>query len=82
MFFSGLIFPIPKLVIFPLFGHEIGLFDILPPTFAVVALNKILTLGAGLDGVVFELFGLALLSVFYYLLGVWLFQRLRLSGRA
>jgi len=78
MFFSGAIFPVTKIVIFQFAGHEIGLYDILPPTYAVVALNKILTLGAGLGDVAFELGALTVLSMFYFAVGVWLFQRLRL----
>ena len=80
MFFCGVIFPIPKVVIFHIGGREIGLFDALPPTHAVVALNKILTLGVGLQEVTFELGALILLSLLYFALGVWLFQRLRLRG--
>jgi ABC-2 type transport system permease protein len=82
MFFSGAIFPVGKLALFQVSGREIGLFDILPPTHAVVALNKVLTLGAGLREVAYELAALSLLSLLYFGIGVWLFQRLRLeSGR-
>lgn len=82
MFFSGAIFPLPKLVIFHLAGHDIGLFDFLPPAHAVVALNKVLTLGAGLQDVLYELTALILLSMLYFGVGVWLFQRLHMGGRA
>ncbi len=78
MFFSGAIFPVPKIVMFQFAGHEIGLYDILPPTHAVVALNKILTLGAGLGDVAFELGALTSLSILYFAIGAWLFQRMRL----
>lgn len=82
MFFSGAIFPLPKLVIFHLAGHDVGLFDFLPPAHAVVALNKVLTLGAGLQDVLYELTALILLSMLYFGVGVWLFQRLHMGGRA
>jgi ABC-2 type transport system permease protein len=78
MFLSGAIFPIPKTVIFTLGGQEIGLYDLLPPTHAVVALNKVLTLGAGLDEVAYELGALLVLSIAYFAIGVWLFQRTQL----
>jgi ABC-2 type transport system permease protein len=81
MFFSGAIFPLPRLVIFQLAGHAVGLFDFLPPAHAVVALNKILTLGAGLQEVTFELAALIVLSLLYFGAGVWLFQRLHMAGR-
>jgi ABC-2 type transport system permease protein len=75
MFLSGAIFPLPKMVLFTVGGQEIGLFDILPPTHAVVALNKVLTLGAGLGEVAYEMTALFVLSVAYFVIGVWLFQR-------
>jgi ABC-2 type transport system permease protein len=81
MFFSGAIFPIPRVPLFVLAGRMVGLYDILPPTHAVVALNKILTLGAGLDEVLYELGALVLLSAVYFAVGVWLFQRTHLRLR-
>jgi ABC-2 type transport system permease protein len=80
MFFSGAIYPIPRLTLFHLGSRPIGLYDLLPPTHAVAALNKILTLGAGLNQVAFELAALALLSVLYFGAGVWLFQRTHLQA--
>jgi ABC-2 type transport system permease protein len=75
MFLSGAIFPLPKMVLFTIAGQEIGLFDFLPPTHAVVALNKVLTLGAGLGEVPYEIAALLFLSAAYFAIGVWLFQR-------
>lgn len=80
MFFSGSIFPVPNPVLFSLGERAIGLFDILPPTHAVVALNKVFTLGAGAGEVVYEMAALAVLSLLYFALGVWLFQRRQLRG--
>jgi ABC-2 type transport system permease protein len=79
MFFSGAIFPIPKVALFTLAGHEFGLNDILPPTHAVVALNKVMVLGAGIKDVIFELTALLVLSLLYFFVGVWLFKRLHLK---
>jgi ABC-2 type transport system permease protein len=81
MFFSGAIFPIPRMTLFRVFGHAFGPYDLLPPTHAVVALGKVLTLGAGLGDVVFELAALAVLSLAYFALGVWLFKRRWLARR-
>lgn len=80
MFFSGVIFPLPKVSLFRLAGHDFGLYDILPPTHAVVALNKVLTLGAGLDEVVYELSMLTILSILYFAIGAWLFKRYHLRS--
>jgi ABC-2 type transport system permease protein len=79
MFFSGAIFPIPRVPLFSVAGRTIGLYDILPPTHAVVALNKVLTLGAGIGDVAYELTALSILSVVYFTAGVWLFQRTHLK---
>jgi len=80
MFFSNVIYPLPKVILFTLSGHEIGLYDILPSTHAVAALNKILTLGASLNEVFFELAALTLLSALYFSIGVWLFKRFHLQS--
>lgn len=80
MFFSGTIYPLPKIVLFTLGGHEIGLYDILPPTHAVAALNKILSLGADLSQVTYELSALVILSAVYFFFGVWMFKRFHLQS--
>jgi ABC-2 type transport system permease protein len=78
MFFTGAIFPVPQPTLFMLGAHAVGPFDLLPPTHAVVALNKVLTLGVGLEGVLYELTALLVLSVLYFVLGCWLFQRMHM----
>jgi ABC-2 type transport system permease protein len=78
MFFTGTVFPIPPIPLFTIGGHTVALFDFLPPTHAVVALNKVLTLGAGITDVIYELTALFFLSVMYFAAGVWLFKRIHL----
>jgi ABC-2 type transport system permease protein len=80
MFFSGVIFPMPQVKLFTLFGHVIGPYDFLPPTHAVTALNKILTLGAGFRDVIFELAAMSILSVVYFAVGVWLLNKIHLRS--
>jgi ABC-2 type transport system permease protein len=80
MFLTGAAFPLPRYELFTLVGRGFALPDLLPPTHAVVALNKIFTLGAGLPDVTFELVALALLSALYFGLGVWLFQRTQMQS--
>jgi ABC-2 type transport system permease protein len=79
MFFTGVMFPVAKVTLITIGGRAIGLFDLLPPTHAVTALNKVLTLGAGAGEVAFELGALFVLSLLYYAIGVWLFQRTHLK---
>jgi len=80
MFFSGAVFPVPRVTLLTVAGRAIGLYDILPPTHAVVALNKVLTMGAGLGDVMYELAALAILSAVYFAAGVWLFSRTHLRA--
>jgi len=71
MFFTGAMIPLPRNEIIA--GFAIN--DILPPTHAVIALNKIFTFGAGLHDISYELIMLTFLTVIYYATGVWLFKR-------
>jgi ABC-2 type transport system permease protein len=75
MFFSGGVFPLPRFVLFSIAGRAFGLFDILPQTHAVLALNKVITLGASLNEVAFELLAIFVLSALYFFVGVWLFHK-------
>ncbi len=81
MFFSGSIFPMGKVELFDIGAHTVGLWDVLPPTHAVIALNKILSLGAGFGDVLWELGWLLSLSAVYFGAGVWLFRRTHLRPR-
>jgi ABC-2 type transport system permease protein len=80
LFFSGAVFPLSNPRLFTIAGHTIGIFDFLPQTQATLALNKVLSLGAGLGDVAFELIVLSALSVIYFAVGVWLFQRMHLRA--
>jgi ABC-2 type transport system permease protein len=78
MFLSGAVFPLPRTNLFTLFGHGIAIYDVLPPTHAVIALNKIFTMGSGFADVWFELLMLTILSGLYFGIGVVLFKRMNL----
>ena len=75
MFLTGAAFPLPRMNLFTIAGRSIALADFLPPSHAVVALNKIFTLGAGFGDVLYELGALVILTGLYFGVGVWLFQR-------
>ena len=75
MFFSGAVYPIPRILVGRFLGVAVSIYDIFPPTHAVIALNKILTLGSGISGVAYELVSLTILSILYYGIGIWLFWR-------
>ncbi len=79
MFFTGAIFPLPAVTLFTVGERAIGLYDLLPPTHAVVALNKILTLGAGFKDVAYELVALVVLSIIFFSVGAGLFQKMHMK---
>lgn len=79
MFFSGCMFPLPKIPLFSIAGHTVGAMDILPLTLTVDAMNKILNFGAGLSEVTFQIFLILLLTVIYFIIGVTLYQKRKLS---
>ena len=81
LFFSGAAgFPTPRLDLFTVGGQTIRLLDILPHTHAVIALNKVMSVGAGPGGVTFELAALGILAVAYFGAGVALFRRMHLRA--
>ena len=75
MFFSGAVYPLPRIRFFEFAGQVVSIYDVIPSTHAVIALNKILTLGVDLGGVLYELVSLVLLSILYFAIGVWIFHR-------
>ena len=81
LFFSGAVFPVGNPRLFRLGGRDYGIFDLLPQTHATNALNKVLSLGSGPDGVAFEMIALSVLTVIYFFIGVWLFRRMYLQAR-
>jgi ABC-2 type transport system permease protein len=81
LFFSGAVFPLGDVDLFTLGGRTFGLFDLLPQTHAVIALNKIASRGAGGGDVAFELVALSILTALYFAAGVWLFNHHYLSAR-
>ncbi|MBN2500052.1 MAG: ABC transporter permease [Anaerolineales bacterium] len=79
MFLTGAAFPLPRPTLLTLFGHPFSYADFLPPTHAVIALNKIFTLGAGFGEVAFEVSLLVILTILYFSIAVWLFRRTQME---
>jgi len=73
--FSGIIFPRPEVTLFYLYNHPVGLFDILPTTHMGIGLGKVLTLGASLSDVAYEMTALFILSLVYFGIGVFIFNK-------
>jgi len=70
MFLSGVLFPIEQM---PLPLQYVSKF--LPLTYAVDALRKVMVLGVGPDGVIFQMLLLIILGAATIVLGVPLFDR-------
>lgn len=79
MFFSGSMFPLPKLTMFTIHGHPLGIPDLLPLTHTVNAFNKILHYGTGWNGIGFDAAMIMLLTVLYAGVGLKLYEKRRLS---
>ena len=75
MFFSGAMFPMPRVTWFELAGHPVGPFDVLAPTHAVTVLNRVATLGDSFGDVVVDLALLTVLTAVYLAVGVVLLRR-------
>lgn len=80
MFFSGGMFPLPEVSLFMLGERTIDLNAVLPTTHAISALGSIMTTGAGLRDVVFELTAMVGLTVAFYVAGTWTFVRRHLRA--
>jgi len=75
MFFSGGMFPLPGVPLFHLGDRAIELNEILPTTHAITALNRVMSYGAGVGDILFELGALVLLTAAFYAMGGWIFAR-------
>ena len=80
MFFSGGMFPLPGVPLFHLGDRAIELNHILPTTHAITALNRVLSYGAGIGDIFFDLGALLLLTVVYFALGTWIFTRRHMAA--
>jgi ABC-2 type transport system permease protein len=75
MFFTGAAFPISGGKLFTIAGYTVMMNDILSPTWAVDALNKVLVKGQGPGETITEMVALLVLTFVYLVLGNWAFRR-------
>lgn len=79
MFFSGSMSPAPKISLFTIGNHSLGITDILPLTHTVNAFNKILNSGADVHEVAFDIFMITLLTIIYFVLGLIIYNKRKFS---
>jgi ABC-2 type transport system permease protein len=76
VFLCGSFFTISSsYTLFTLAGHEISLFDVLPATHGMLALQQVLSGGAGFSDVAFRLILMAGLSILFFAVGVGVFAQ-------
>jgi ABC-2 type transport system permease protein len=75
MFFTGAAFPMKGKELFSLAGYPITLQGLMSPTHSVAALKKVLILQMGFEDIIPEIIALSILTLFYFFIGIWLFQR-------
>lgn len=75
VFLSGAFFPFTIPAWLTINGHQLGLFDMIPATQAMMILRQSLVSGAGLVDVSFRMGLMIGLSVLYFMLGIVVFNR-------
>jgi ABC-type multidrug transport system permease subunit len=75
MFFTGAAFPVTGGRLFSVGDMDFMLNQILSPTWAIQALNKVLVTGLGVRETIPEMAAILVLTLFYGLLGTWAFKR-------
>ena len=78
MWFTGAAMPIGRVNLFTVGARQIAVNDILPLTHSVVALNKILSFGATLADVGYEIGMIVVPTAAYFAAAVWIYNRTQL----
>jgi ABC-2 type transport system permease protein len=81
MFFTGAAFPIAGGRLFSIGGYQVMLNDILSPTWAVEALNKVLIRGLPVRETIPEMVAIGVLTILYFFLGTWVFKMRHMRAR-
>jgi len=79
MFFSGAAFPMHAKELFTISGYGISWQSLLSPSHAVQALNKLWIMNLEFNDVVPEILALIVMSLVYFGIGIWLFQKRHLK---
>ncbi|MCP5106749.1 MAG: ABC transporter permease, partial [bacterium] len=75
MFFTGAAFPLGGKALFTVAGYPITIQGVMSPTHAINALKKVLIMRMGLTDILPELAVLIIITVIYFMIGVWAFNR-------
>ncbi len=80
VFISGAFFPMPPVIIGYLAGHPVSPFDIIPATHGMIALQQVISYGAGFKDVSYRLYACFSLSLFFFLIGVLIFHNRQIKA--
>jgi len=75
MFFTGAVFPLEGKALFSIAGYGINFQGIMSPTHAVIAIKKIMFMNSGFGDIIPELTSILTLTIIYFAIGIWLFNR-------
>lgn len=75
MFFTGAAFPISGEELFSFAGYPITFQGLMSPTHAINALNKLLVMDLAFIDILPEIIALLVITAFYFLVGVWAFNK-------
>ena len=75
MFFSGAFFPVEGGKLFTINSFSFHLNDLLSPTWAVDAFNKVLIKGLDSSSAMTEITAIVILTILYFWIGVWAFRK-------
>jgi ABC-2 type transport system permease protein len=82
VFLCGAFFALPSSTLFTLNGHEIGVFDFLPATHGMLALQQVLSGQARLSDIAFRLAAMTSLAILYFAIGILVFGRRQMRQQA
>jgi ABC-type polysaccharide/polyol phosphate export permease len=79
VFLSGILFPMPAIPLFTVFGRTVGLYDLMPSTLASEAIRKAVTLG-DVSSIGGPVAGILLQTVIILWIGAALYQKRKLRA--
>ncbi|MGD2084589.1 MAG: ABC transporter permease [Candidatus Aminicenantes bacterium] len=74
-FFSGAAFPMNAKSLFTIFGYPITIQSLMSPSHSIPALKKVMIMNMGLADIIPEIIALLVITIIYFIIGVWAFQR-------
>jgi len=75
MFFTGAAFPIEGKTLFHIAGYPVSFQGLMSPSHAIPALKKVMIMEMSLADVIPELIAIIVLTILYFAIGVWAFQK-------